>query len=365
VQLHLPADTEATGNLQIDGLTATTVPYVNSSKVLTSSAITPTQLGDLSTVGSNLCGISDSCTLTNKSINASEINSGVLSSSQIPVPTASSLGGVESAAAVSHEWINSISTSGIPSLSQPVFSDISGTCTVLQGCTGLTTITSHNLLVGNGTSNPNLLAPGAGTVLVGTSATADPSYSATPTLGVAATTSGTLTLENGGTSGAGVTIQNNAATSAYNFNLPATAGASGQVLASGGGGSSAMTWVTSSGGGSGSGINILNSYNYNAEAGTTANWSNSGGTFAVTSTAANVGNQTYSFTFTASASSQTVPSNLTAIPAGLYGQNCLLEFYYKGFDSNMTAEVTDGTNVIASQALIAQSGYTVQDMNFI
>ena len=48
---------------------------------------------------------------------------------------------------------------------------------------------------------------------------------------------------NGSSSGA-VTIQTQAAAGTYNFNLPTTAGSSGQVLASGGGGSSAMTWVS-------------------------------------------------------------------------------------------------------------------------
>ena len=45
----------------------------------------------------------------------------------LPLPSVSTLGGVESAAAVSHQWINSISTAGVPSLSQPAFGDISGT----------------------------------------------------------------------------------------------------------------------------------------------------------------------------------------------------------------------------------------------
>jgi hypothetical protein len=47
-------------------------------------------------------------------------------------PSATTLGGVQSAAAVSHQWINSISTSGVPSLSQPAFTDISGTATLAQ-----------------------------------------------------------------------------------------------------------------------------------------------------------------------------------------------------------------------------------------
>src|SRR5882672_11857166 len=53
--------------------------------------------------------------------------SGTVAAAQLPNPTASTLGGVQSAAAVSHQWINSISVSGVPALSQPAFSDISGT----------------------------------------------------------------------------------------------------------------------------------------------------------------------------------------------------------------------------------------------
>lgn len=60
------------------------------------------------------------------------------------------------------------------------------------------------------------------------------------TVGVTSTTTGTLGLS-GGTSGK-VTIQPQAAAGTYNFNLPTTAGTAGQVLISGGGGASAMTW---------------------------------------------------------------------------------------------------------------------------
>ncbi len=47
-------------------------------------------------------------------------------------PSATTIGGVESIAPVSHEWINSISTAGVPSLSQPSFSDLTGTVTATQ-----------------------------------------------------------------------------------------------------------------------------------------------------------------------------------------------------------------------------------------
>jgi len=53
---------------------------------------------------------------------------------------------------------------------------------------------------------------------------------------------GVLRME--GTSSGAVTIQTQAASGTWNFNLPTSAGSSGQVLASAGGGSSAMTWTT-------------------------------------------------------------------------------------------------------------------------
>jgi hypothetical protein len=50
----------------------------------------------------------------------------------LPNPTTSSLGGVQANNAVSHQWINAINTSGVPQLSQPAFSDISGSITAAQ-----------------------------------------------------------------------------------------------------------------------------------------------------------------------------------------------------------------------------------------
>jgi hypothetical protein len=67
-------------------------------------------------------------------------------------------------------------------------------------------------------------------------------WSDTPTLGTAGSVLGTLSLT-GNTSGT-VTIQPQAAAGTYNFNLPTSAGSSGQMLTSAGGGSSPMTWVT-------------------------------------------------------------------------------------------------------------------------
>lgn len=55
--------------------------------------------------------------------------SGVLSAVNMPNPSASTLGGIESYAAVSNQCINAISTSGVPSSVQLGFSNLSGTAT--------------------------------------------------------------------------------------------------------------------------------------------------------------------------------------------------------------------------------------------
>ncbi len=51
---------------------------------------------------------------------------GTVAASQLPNPTASTKGGVQSLAASASRWINTISTSGVPGTSQPAFSDLSG-----------------------------------------------------------------------------------------------------------------------------------------------------------------------------------------------------------------------------------------------
>jgi hypothetical protein len=52
--------------------------------------------------------------------------------SDMPNPSATTLGGVESLASTSHQWINAISTAGVPSSTQPAFSDISGSVAAAQ-----------------------------------------------------------------------------------------------------------------------------------------------------------------------------------------------------------------------------------------
>ncbi len=58
--------------------------------------------------------------------------SGSATGAQLPNPSASTLGGVESIAAVTHNFLTSISTSGVPTQAQPAFTDISGSVAASQ-----------------------------------------------------------------------------------------------------------------------------------------------------------------------------------------------------------------------------------------
>lgn len=59
-----------------------------------------------------------------------------IAGADLPNPSATTLGGIQSIASQSSKWINSISTSGVPSLSQPAFSDISGSVDLTSQVTG-------------------------------------------------------------------------------------------------------------------------------------------------------------------------------------------------------------------------------------
>lgn len=121
---------------------------------------------------------------------------------------------------------------------------LSATLVVGSGGLGAANPTVHGVLLGQGTSAVTSSVGGAGTLHQGNGSSSDPSWTATPTLGVNATTGGTLSLATATGSGQSVTMQNLGTTTAYNFNLPSTPGSAGSVLTSQGGGSTSMTWGT-------------------------------------------------------------------------------------------------------------------------
>lgn len=100
---------------------------------------------------------------------------------------------------------------------------MAGDLIVANGGTGRATLTNHGVLIGAGTTAiTQLAAAAAGTLLTGQGASADPSFSATPTLGIAGTTLGTLALT-GNTSGT-VTITPQAAAGTATLTLPNASG---------------------------------------------------------------------------------------------------------------------------------------------
>ena len=116
------------------------------------------------------------------------------------------------------------------------------------GGTGVASPTAHGVMLGEGASNMVSLVGGAGTVLLGGGASADPTFTASPVLGVNATTTGTIGLANAGAGGATTTIApSTLTTAAYTFKLPSSGGTSGYFLQTDGTGTT--TWASPTGSG--------------------------------------------------------------------------------------------------------------------
>jgi hypothetical protein len=98
-----------------------------------------------------------------------------------------------------------------------------------------------------------------------------------------------------------------------------------------------------------------------------AGWTASGGTFSTTNTAANVGFGNRAGAWLGSASSQTLRSQLVAVPPGLYGRNgvasCLIQVP-SGAATHLL-QVTDGTNIYGSQSVTSLPTYSRTILNFI
>lgn len=115
----------------------------------------------------------------------------------LPNPSASTLGGVQSKTSVASQWLNSISTSGVPTSTQPAFTDISGTATAAQGGTGQSVFVIGDLLQANATSTlARLAAVATGNVLISGGVGVVSSWGK---VGLTTHVSGTLPVANGGT----------------------------------------------------------------------------------------------------------------------------------------------------------------------
>jgi hypothetical protein len=166
---HLNYDTSThVFSCGVSGATAGTVTTSGSpasgnlAKFSGSTSVTNGDLsGDCTTSGT----LATTCLKTNGSTfatiatsgSASDLSSGTIPAARLPNPSASTLGGIESFSAVSHNWINTISTSGVPSGSRPACADLSdSTASCSTDTTSATNISSGTLSASRLPSNTKI-----------------------------------------------------------------------------------------------------------------------------------------------------------------------------------------------------------------
>jgi hypothetical protein len=118
-----------------------------------------------------------------------------------------------------------------------------------------------------------------------------------------------------------------------------------------------------SGSGGSAGYNMLVDSNPDLETGTSSLTASGGSLTTASGASALFGLKSASWD--ASAAAQTLSTASITIPTGLQGGNCLARLAYKGGDANLTLEVFDGTNVVASQVLSVASQTTFVSASFV
>jgi hypothetical protein len=125
-------DTTNASNIASGTLASGRLPAISASSI-TTGTLPAAQLPSSGVSASSITtGTLAAAQLPSTGVSASSITTGTLPAARLPAPTSSTLGGIQSVAAVAHQWVNSVSTAGVPALSQPAFTDISGTAATSQ-----------------------------------------------------------------------------------------------------------------------------------------------------------------------------------------------------------------------------------------
>ncbi len=258
----LTLDMNGSGSVIFTDLTATTVPYLDGTKQLTSSAVTPTELGFLTGVTASLCGISQSCTLTNKSINADSNTITNIDNSEIKAGAAIDRAKLASGTG-SHVLIND--GSGVMTSEATLAVSRGGTGLASGTSGGVLAYTAAGTLASSGalTASQLVIGGGAGVVpsslaagsqyQVLTMGAANPGYSAL-SLNQAAAVTGALAIGNGGTGQASqtaafdalspTTAKGDLIVSNGSDNIRVDVGSNGTVLTADSGTTSGVAWAS-------------------------------------------------------------------------------------------------------------------------
>jgi hypothetical protein len=116
----------------LSSLIVTEAQVTNLVTDLAAKLVKASNLSDLASIPAARTNLGLVASATTDTTNASNITTGTLGAGRLPNPSTTTLGGVQAVTAVSHQWIASISTAGVPTLSQPAFADLSGSVTVAQ-----------------------------------------------------------------------------------------------------------------------------------------------------------------------------------------------------------------------------------------
>jgi microcystin-dependent protein len=322
------------GSNSITGTQGRAASFNGTTGNLESSAVTTTELTFLSGAQSSVRGVSDTATLTNKTISGA---SNTLTN--IPNSATTATSSNTASAIVARDASGNFSAGTITgNLTGNVTGALTGNASTATLATAATALAA----------NPSDCA--AGQKATGIDASGNLTCSSVDLSADTAATA--LPVSKGGT---GATTADNARVNL----LPSMTGMSGKVLGTDG---FTVSWVA--GGGSGGGFDLSNYLTYGeAELGTVVGWTTVAVNLDVTSDTAHKFSGDYSFSYTPLGGSGSYASTDMTIPEGLKGRHCLLYMPYKGANGNMKLTAVVG-GVSYSRTLAASSTYTAAEVPF-